>query len=401
MFRLSHFMKALAAPAAPPPPQRAPTGPVVIWNVIRRCNLACAHCYAVSADMDFAGELATGEALAVVDDLAALGVPALVLSGGEPLLRPDLFEIAARARAQRIYVALSTNGTLVDAALARRVAAAFDYVGVSLDGRPASHDRLRRSAGAFARSLAALRHLRDAHAKVGLRFTLTEDNAADLPWLLELAEWESIPKLYLSHLNYAGRGNVNRSRDANFATTRKAMDLLIETAHAHVERGLEGEIVTGNNDADAVYFLRWVERRIPERAAQAQAMLEAWGGNAAGVAVANIDNRGEVHPDTYWGDYSLGNVRTRRFSDIWRDNRDPILAGLRARPRPVEGRCGACRYLKICGGNTRTRARQLTGNAWAEDPGCYLADDEIGVARGRERLQVTPYTRQRAAAATP
>src|SRR3972149_331006 len=113
MFRASRFMHEILQPA---PPARAagPAGPVVIWNLIRRCNLACMHCYSISADIDFPGELQTGEVLAVMDDLKAFKVRALILSGGEPLLRKDIFDIADRAKALGFYTALSTNGTLID-----------------------------------------------------------------------------------------------------------------------------------------------------------------------------------------------------------------------------------------------------------------------------------------------
>ncbi|MCX7892774.1 MAG: heme d1 biosynthesis radical SAM protein NirJ [Burkholderiales bacterium] len=399
MFRLSQFMHELREPS-PPGPRRQPPGPVVIWNLVRRCNLACQHCYSVSADRDFPGELSTGEVFAVMEDLRAFGVPALILSGGEPLLRADIFDIAARAKALGFYTALSTNGTLVDAANIDRIAAArFDYVGISLDGRRERHDRFRRQAGAFDRSLAALRLCRDRGIKVGVRFTLTEDNAGDLPWLLETMRAEAIDKFYLSHLNYAGRGNVNRKHDAFLATTRAAMDLLFEACWASCQRGEPREFVTGNNDADGVYFLKWVQERFPARAAHMRAKLAQWGGNASGVNVANIDNLGNVHPDTYWWDYSLGNVRERPFSAIWRDTSDPVMAGLKASPRPLKGRCGACAYLEICNGNTRVRARSLTGDPWQEDPACYLDDAEIGVAPGRERLAMTPYSRWKGAAA--
>jgi heme d1 biosynthesis radical SAM protein NirJ len=319
-------------------------------------------------------------------------VPVLILSGGEPLLRPDVFDIAARAKTLGFYVGLSTNGTLIDAALAAWMATVqFDYVGISLDGRRETHDAFRRKRGAFDASIAAARACRDAGVKVGLRFTLTEGNAADLPYLLDLADAERIDKFYLSHLNYAGRGNVNRKHDAYFATTRRALDLLFDAAL----RAAEKEFVTGNNDADGAYFLLWAAARFPERAAHVRAKLEQWGGNASGVNVANIDNLGNVHPDTYWWDYSLGNVRERPFSAIWRDLSDPILAGLRARPRAIKGRCAECRFFAICGGNTRTRARSLTGDPWAEDPGCYLDDGEIGASPARERVKLTPYSRWR------
>ncbi|MGE0358975.1 MAG: heme d1 biosynthesis radical SAM protein NirJ [Burkholderiales bacterium] len=378
MLRLSRAFHALLDDA----PARAgggPSGPVVIWNLIRRCNLACMHCYSISADVDFPGELGTEDVMRVMDDLKAFGVPALILSGGEPLLRRDIFEIAARAKRMGFYTALSTNGTLIDAPLARRIGeTGFDYVGISLDGIEATHDRFRRQNGAFARSLAALRLCRDLDIKVGVRFTLTQDNAADLPRLLDLVEAERIDRFYLSHLNYAGRGNVNRKRDAHFRVTREALDLLFARAWDAARRGVVKDFVTGNNDADAAYLLMWARRNIPQfDAPRLRAVLAAWGGNSSGVNVANIDNLGNVHPDTMWWDCTLGNVRSRPFSAIWKDTRHPIMAGLKERPRRVKGRCATCAYFDVCGGNTRVRAMKVTGDPWAEDPGCYLDDAEI------------------------
>jgi len=273
MFRITQFMNEISRPT-PAGPRRDPPGPVVIWNLIRRCNLTCKHCYSISADHDFPGELSTEEVFAVMDDLRAFRVPALILSGGEPLLRPDIFPIARRAKEMGFYVGLSSNGTLIDEAVASRN-----------------------------------------------------------------------PK----------------------------------------------EFVTGNNDADGVYLLHWVRARFPEHADHMAAKLVQWGGNASGVNVANIDNVGDVHPDTMWWHHTLGNVRTRPFSAIWPDTSDPIMAGLKRRPRVIEGRCGACRHFDICGGNTRVRALRLTGNPWAEDPACYLTDDEIGVDSNDDRLQVRPF----------
>jgi radical SAM protein with 4Fe4S-binding SPASM domain len=153
------------------------------------------------------------------------------------------------------------------------------------------------------------------------------------------------------------------------------------------------EFTTGNNDADGAYFLKWVERRFPDKAPHIRAKLEQWGGNASGVNVANIDNLGRVHPDTMWWHHTLGDVRQRPFAEIWADVSDPLMAGLKQHPRPVKGRCGECCHLAICNGNTRVRAQQLTGDPWQEDPGCYLEDAEIGVASGAERLTVTPWRR--------
>ncbi len=381
MFRVSQFMRALTAPSPTLPPSRGTMpGPVVIWNLIRRCNLTCKHCYSISTDTDFKGELSTDEIFSVMEGLYAFGVRVLILSGGEPLLRPDIFTISERAKAMGFYVGLSTNGTLIDESNIGAIAAAgYDYVGISIDGLGKTHDYFRRREGAFDASMNAIRLCRQRDLKVGLRFTLTRDNAADLPGLLRLMDDEGVAKFYLSHLNYAGRGNKNRRDDTVHRMTRDALDLLFETAwrDARVEGGRE--VVTGNNDADGIYLLHWVEQRYPDYAPVIRAMLERWGGNATGVGVANIDNLGRVHPDTMWWHHDLGNVRDRPFSEIWEDTSDPLMAGLKQRPRPVTGRCGACNYLDICNGNTRVRAHQTSGDWWSENPGCYLTDQEIGL----------------------
>ncbi|UJW78954.1 heme d1 biosynthesis radical SAM protein NirJ [Hydrogenophaga sp. SL48] len=412
MFRISQYMREIAEaeqtgryPTPAPRVRQQPgkgageaasqrPGPVVIWNLIRRCNLTCKHCYALSADHEYAGELSWSEVVTVMDDLKAFRVPVLILSGGEPLMRPDIFDIANRSRAMGFYTGLSTNGTLIDAPMADRIAATgFDYVGISLDGLRETHDRFRRLDGAFDRSLAAVRLLHARGVKVGLRYTMTALNAQDFAPLLDLMRSEQVDKFYFSHLNYAGRGNIHRGQDAQHLATRDALDLLFERAWDAARRGLDEEYVTGNNDADGPYLLQWVQARFPRWADALRERLVAWGGNSSGVNVANIDNLGHVHPDTMWWHHTIGDVRQRPFSQIWSDTSEPLMAGLKAFPRPVEGRCASCQHFAICGGNTRTRAQQLTGNPWAEDPGCYLTDEEIGAVAGSDagRLALTPF----------
>jgi len=377
MFRISQFMHEILDPK-PLGEKRNPPGPVVIWNLIRRCNLTCKHCYSISADTDFPNELSTEQVFTVMDDLKQFGVPVLILSGGEPLLRPDIYDIAQRAKDMGFYTALSTNGTLIDNSNIDKIAdMGFDYLGISIDGIAETHDKFRRKEGAFDASIKALRLCHDKGIKVGLRFTMTQDNAEQLPQLLTLMDDENIDKFYFSHLNYAGRGNKNRKDDTHLQTTRWAMDLLFERAMQDAKAGRNTEFVTGNNDADGVYLLHWVEKNYPEQAEHIQAKLRQWGGNSSGVNISNIDNQGRVHPDTMWWHYDLGNVKERPFSEIWQDTSDPIMAGLKQHPRPVTGRCGSCAYLDICNGNTRVRALQLTDDPWAEDPACYLSDEEI------------------------
>jgi heme d1 biosynthesis radical SAM protein NirJ len=379
MFRISQYMQELQTPLADSR-ARKPPGPVVIWNLVRRCNLTCKHCYSISADIDFPGELSTAEVFEVMDDLRAFRVPVLILSGGEPLLRPDIFDISQRAKAMGFYVGLSTNGTLIDRTNIGRIAAVgYDYVGISIDGIRETHDRFRQKAGAFDASMHGIRLCRDAGIKVGMRFTPTQDNAYELPLLLQVMQQEGVDKLYVSHLNYAGRGNRNRGSDVVHQTTRWVMDLLFDTCWADVQAGRRREFVTGNNDADGVYLLHWVKKNLPERYDYLRRRLAQWGGNASGVNIANIDNLGNVHPDTFWWNYNLGNVKERPFSSIWADISDPLMAGLKASPRPLKGRCRVCSYRDVCGGNTRVRAFQLTGDPWWEDPACYLDDEELGI----------------------
>ncbi|MBT3968296.1 MAG: radical SAM protein, partial [Gammaproteobacteria bacterium] len=298
MFRISQYMRAIRNPA-PIRPARSPSGPVVIWNLIRRCNLTCKHCYSISADTHFKGELSTEEAYTVLDDLKQYGVPVLILSGGEPLLRPDIFEISHRAKAMGFYVGLSTNGTLITEENIQQIAdVGYDYVGISIDGLEQTHDEFRRLEGAFQQSMQGIDLCQQHGIKVGLRFTLTQENAKDLEPLLELTEARGIDKFYLSHLNYAGRGNKNREGDAHHQTTRKAMDLLFKRAWEQSEQQGGIEFVTGNNDADGLYLLHWVEQQFPDRADEIRQRLEQWGGNQTGIHISNIDNLGKVHPDT-------------------------------------------------------------------------------------------------------
>jgi heme d1 biosynthesis radical SAM protein NirJ len=376
MLRITHYLKDLQNPTFKLLPK--PKAPVVIWNLIRRCNLTCKHCYSISADKDFPNELSTQQAFKILEDLKQFGVSVLILSGGEPLLRKDIFEISQRAKEMGFYIGLSTNGTLIDENNIENIAKMnYDYVGISLDGIEETHDKFRRLKGAYQSSLNAVRLCKENGIKIGIRFTLTQDNQHDFNAVLNLLETENIDKFYLSHLNYAGRGNKNRKTDVFHQLSRQAMDNIFERAWNGLQNNKNYEFVSGNNDADGVYLLMWVQKHFPEYAKNLEQKLIHWGGNASGMNISNIDNLGYVHPDTFWWNYNLGNVKERPFSEIWQDISDPLMAGLKQRPRPLKGRCGKCRFQAICNGNTRVRAYQLTNDFWAEDPGCYLTDEEV------------------------
>ncbi len=353
--------------------------PVIVWTVSRRCNLSCLHCYAAAADKPFPGELTTDEARAMIRDLAAFGVPVLLLSGGEPLMRPDVLDLASYARALGIRVTISTNGTLITPEVARRLRSiGVGYVGISLDGLEPTHDRFRGQQGAFRAALQGIRNSRAEGLRVGVRLTLTRHTVADLQEIFHIVEREGIERVCFYHLVPSGRGRFLYEDLLTPAEARAAVDDIFRRAADYVARGVPVEVLTVDNHADAAYLYLWVLReRGPAEAEQLRRVLARSGGNRSGIAIGHIDNRGEVHPDQFWWQNSLGNVRQRPFSAIWSDSQHPVLSALRNRRDHLKGRCRHCRFLDLCNGNFRARAAALAGDPWAPDPGCYLTDEEV------------------------
>jgi len=352
------------------------TRPVVVWNITRTCNLRCAHCYASSENAVYPGELTTSQAMAVIDDLAEFRAPVILFSGGEPLLRRDLFDLASRAAEKGIRCVLSTNGTLIDGSAAERIrSAGFAYVGVSIDGVGEAHDEIRGQKGCFDAAIRGLRHCREAGLRTGLRFTMHRLNLAELPGIFELAESEDIARVCIYHLAYSGRGGRMARHDLLPAETRAAVDYIFARA-----RSLPGrEILTVDNHTDAAHLYLTLRAEEEQRAAEARRLLRRSGGNRSGIAIACIDNMGDVHPDQFSWHQDLGNVLRRPFSQIWQDGSNGVLSVLRDRRPHLKGRCASCRFLDICNGNLRARAYAATGDWLAPDPACYLTDCEIGV----------------------
>lgn len=355
--------------------------PIVVWNITRRCNLRCIHCYSDSDAREFAGELNWEECRRVIDNLAAYRVPALLLSGGEPLIHPLFFYIAGYARERGLRLTLSTNGTLITPEVAKKLRDVdFAYVGISLDGIGETHDHFRGRKGAFEKAVAAFRNCREVGQKTGLRLTLTKNTVDDLDRILDFIEKENVPRVCFYHLVYSGRGaNLSLLKPEE---TRAALDKIMDRVEQWHAAGQPREVLTVDQPADGPYLLMRLQKRDPDRASNAFKLLSWNGGgnNSSGVGIANIDTQGNVHPDQFWQDCTLGNVRDQAFTSIWRDSREPLLGELRRNPRPVKGRCESCRFLRICGGGFRVRAWQRFGDPWAEDPGCYLSSEEIAGA---------------------
>ena len=353
--------------------------PIVVWNITRTCNLSCVHCYTDSHAMRYPDELTTEQCKAVLDDLAAFKVPAVLFSGGEPLTRPDLFELAAYARSLDLHVVLSTNGTLIDEAkVAQFVDLKFAYIGISLDSaNPQVHDSFRGKVGAFDHAMRGFRHCVDAGQKVGLRLTLTRQTWQDIDEIFKFIDTEGIDRACFYHLCPAGRGSSLQAMTP--AEMREAVDTILDRTRDLIERGRQVEILSVDNHCDGPYlYLRMLREGHP-RAEQVLDMIRFNGGGlySSGVGISNIDFHGNVHSDQFSMYRSFGNVADRPFSEIWQDTSDPIMAGLKNRLPLLTGRCGTCRFREVCGGALRARAELTTGDPWASDPGCYLTDEEI------------------------
>ena len=357
---------------------RPGAGPVVVWNATKTCNLECVHCYADAETKRFAGELSTEEAQRMIEDLASFNVPALLISGGEPLVRPDVLDLAEFATALGVRVTFSTNGTLIDEKKAERIAKiGVTYVGISIDGREERHDHFRGRNGAFRDAIRGIRNCRKAGIRVGIRFTVTQDNLPELGDVFRIVEQEDIGRLCLYHLVYAGRGSYLSGIDLTTPQKRDMMVKLMEQVDSWNERDREIEVMTVDNHADAPFIYLRLKERNPSRAENTLALMRNNGGNRSGVAIGAIDSFGFVHPDQFTQHHTVGSIRERPFSEIWRDTRIELLEDLRNRKALLKGRCARCRWLSVCNGNFRARAEAATGDYFDSDPGCYLFDSEI------------------------
>ena len=359
--------------------------PVVVWNCTRTCNLRCMHCYAGS-DAQRYDQLSTDEAKAMIDDLAAFGSPVLLFSGGEPCMRPDLVELMRYAKAAGMRVVLSTNGTLITPELASRFAeVGLSYVGVSVDGKPETHDEFRGMAGAFERSMQGLANAQAQGIKVGLRMTLNKLNYREVDDVFALMRERSINRACFYHLVYTGRGSSMMDMDLTHGETRAVVRRIMDLTRSWFDEGGRPEVLTVDNHTDAPFLYLELQKEDPVRAEEVMQLLKWNGGNSTGNGIACVSWDGEVHADQFWRHFSFGNVRERPFSQIWTDvsrttEASELMYRLKDKRPFVTGRCAACKWLDVCGGNFRVRAEAATGDLWASDPACYLTDEEIGIA---------------------
>jgi radical SAM protein with 4Fe4S-binding SPASM domain len=357
--------------------------PVVVWAVTKACNLRCVHCYASATNAPAPNELTHDEGLALLNDLAAFKVPAVLFSGGEPLSRPDILPLIHHARSLGLASTLSTNGLLIDEKMADNLAeSGLKYAGISIDGTEGRHDKLRGKVGAFNSTLAAIRRCRERGIKVGVRFTVHGLNVDDLDAIFDICASSNVQRLCVYHLAYAGRADNMQKVDLSAAQIRKVVDRIFEKSQERHRHGIPLEVLTVDNHTDAAYLLLQLEKSDPQQYQKVLSRLEGTGGNRSGCNIASIDPIGNVHYDQFTWHYNCGNVREQPFSKIWTDATDPRLAILRNRKAHLPARCQSCRFLSVCNGNLRTRAEAATGDWLGFDPACYLDDAEIGLTNG-------------------
>lgn len=353
--------------------------PVVVWNVTKRCNLYCKHCYAAAETEPAPGELTTAEGYALIDDLADYGVPVLLFSGGEPTMRGDLTELVAYASEQGIRPVLSTNGTLLtDDRVAELIEAGIAYIGVSVDGLAERNDAFRGEEGAFAAARRGIETCLDAGVKTGLRYTITERTAPDMEGVVDLLSDVGLDRFCFYHLDYGGRGADISDADLPSSEKRHAIRRLCDLTLEYHDAGEEIETLLVGNYADAALLVEYARERFgDDRADLVYEYLRRNGGDPAGERVADIDYQGNVHPTQFWQGYSLGNIRDRPFSEIWSDEHNPVLELLRNREEYLTGKCAECRYQPLCRGGSRLRAIAAHGDITAPDPQCYFSREEV------------------------
>ncbi|MBK7579001.1 MAG: radical SAM protein [Myxococcales bacterium] len=386
MLMVSDLLRAASDPSAPAQlEQRSPDRyaepergvPVVVWNVVGHCNLSCPHCYASASKQPSPDDLTTEQGLALLDALADAGTKVVIFSGGEPMLRKDLFELIERATSLGLIPQLSSNGVFIDDEVARRLKdVGVKYVGISIDGMRDFNDRYRGLTGGFRRASDGLVASRRAGIKTGLRITLSKLNASELEPLIDHAATLGVERFYVSHLLYSGRAFRMGDDDLSPAESRSALDRLFSRAKLQLESGVGPDIVTGGNDSDGPALLAFIRQELGgDAATRVERLLLLRRGNSAGEKIINVDHLGRVHPDQFWQAATFGNVREDSLAQILAH---PLRAQLRERTRHLTGRCGSCNYVEHCRGSHRERALAHSRDMWASDPACVMTDAEIG-----------------------
>jgi AdoMet-dependent heme synthase len=362
-------------------PTAAPPLRLMFWETTKACNLRCQHCRAVPEAERSLVELSTEESFGLIDQIAEVAKPVLILSGGEPLYRQDIFDIGAYGCGKGFRMALATNGTMIDRAVARRIqSTGFSRVAISLDGAvAATHDAFRGLPGSHAKAIDGLRYLREAGVSIQINSTIAKHNVSELPALLDMALSLGADALHIFMLVPVGCGVSIADREMLpadeyervlnwFFDQSKAVTIdLKATCAPHYFRIRAQRIVEERKQGDrsTPFVALGTQIKAAPDPGGGRPLSAMTRGCLAGTAVCFVSNAGDIYPCGYLP-VSAGNVRQQRFADIWA--RSTVFQQLRD-PSALGGKCGSCRYEGICGG-CRARAFSDNGDYLAEEPFC-------------------------------
>ena len=362
-------------------------GPIVVYNCTRRCNLRCLHCYSDSEARTCGDELSTEQARRMLGQLAQVDCPVVLFSGGEPLLRADLFELLEEARRLGLRTVVSTNGTLIDEATARRLAeVGVSYVGISIDGPAGFHDEFRQQAGGFAAAMTGIKNCNKAGVRTGIRFTITGNNSRYVSEVFDIAAKAGVRRICFYHLICAGRAEAMDVERPSREQTREALDVIIDRTREAVQKGLVDEVLTVDNHADGPYLLMRMQRENSPLYEKARELLLRRGGNKVGEKIACVGWDGQVYADQFWRNYSLGNIKNEGFGDVWLNSSDPVLAKIRDKQYYADARCLRCQWFDLCRGNYRFLGNETADEFWVNEPACYLTDEGKAMQKSKGKM---------------
>ena len=353
-------------------------GPIAVFNCTKKCNLKCQHCYSNSDKSLSDVELNTAQAIDLLDQLKEANCPVVLFSGGEPLLRGDLFELLAYAKKIGLRTVISTNGTFIDERIAEKLAAVdIGYVGVSLDGPKRLHDKFRGIEDCFDRTITGFKNCGKAGIKAGLRFTITKDNKDCVGEMFDIASENGIRRICFYHLIGTGRAVEISDQSLTPNQTRTTMDTVIAKTREFVNKGLIDEVLTVGNHADGPYVLVKMQQQSHPDFKKAKELLKINGGNKIGEKISCISWDGSVYADQFWRNYCLGNVTAKSFKDIWQSDSDPVLFKLHNKDKFAARVCLGCKWFELCRGNYRFLGPDPSDENWVNEPKCYLTKEEI------------------------
>lgn len=356
------------------PPAASPDGTpalrLVAWETTRRCNLSCVHCRAGAEDEHYPDELTTAEGEAFLRDLATMGQPVVIMTGGEPLLRDDVFHLARYGHELGLRMVMGTNGTLLTPELAVRLKkAGIQRLSISIDGPDAaSHDQFRGQEGAYAGALAGMRAANQAGLDFQINTTVTRGNLPQVPQIQETAVELGAVAHHIFLLVPTGRG---RALTEEIITAQEYEDVL----HWFCDK--RGQVPLELKATCAPHYFRIIRQRAKETGEkltfETHGLDAVTKGCLGGQGFAFVSHVGQVQPCGYL-ELSAGNIREQPFSVIWRDSR--LFKELRD-PDLLKGKCGLCEYRRVCGG-CRARAYEVSGDHLAEEPLCLYQPAKAG-----------------------